>query len=337
MTGSITIIEPDPRRHGVVESIVDSLITKFGYAILLRPGKVNVITKPQQLTDIITSWPDWTSRPWIIAGNVDSSSHEEIYTGPFIRDCSDNGYNKQIESLLAKFDWALFSYFTTYHNDYYNFITSIPAFSSLLDSKNVGKSCKYIKFHGINHDPISCLPYATFYDYAEEGFYVYEMAIERGEELPFLLCQIESYREKHCKSDIEKQDAQGKSWYEDIIKCLEVVDDFVIKNNMGTSSYVVFRVNEVQSYLDLWKEASYDHSIADATLSGDTDLSKLRDYLSDKSYFEIDDQIADIGTWAYSQIYGGGSDEHHAIFYSRNSEITHQLWNVLGDSQISRF
>ncbi len=324
MIGGITVIEPASGQYCVVEDIVDLLITKSSHVNLLRPGKSNLIIKVQQLSDIVKGWPRWTSRPWIIAGNVGLSSDERVYTGPFIRDCAHDGYNKQVEALLEVFDWAFFSYFTTYHNDYFNFITSISDFSSLLDSENIRKNCDYIKTHEMKNEPISCLPTATFYDIEEEGFYVYETALERNEELPFILCQIELNGEKG-------------NWYDDIIGDLEVVDKFVVKNSIGSSNYVVFRVNEMQPYLDLWKEASCDHSIADATLSGDTDLSRLREYLADKLYFEIDDQVDDIGTWAYSQVYGGGSDEHHAIFYSRNSEITHQLWKVLGDSQISRF
>jgi hypothetical protein len=337
MIKSVTIIEPNPQSDGVVELLVDSLIIKSSYVALLRPGKINIITKALQIKNLVKSWPGWTSRPWIIAGCVASSKHETIYTGPYIQDCHGDGYDEQINNLLAEFDWALFSYFTTYHNEYYNFVTSISDLINIIDLKNVQDPYRYRECYQLQSTPISCLRNATFYDYDKEGLYVYELALERNEPLPFLLCQIGPNDEMYYRWDSEKEEIEEKIWFEEAVKLLEIADEFNIGYSRNSTSYIVFRVNQMQPYLDIWKEASYNHSIANATLSGDTDLSKLRMLVSNKFYFEIDSKFDEIGTWAYSQIYGGGADEHHAIFRSRDSVITHQIWQRVGREQISRF
>jgi hypothetical protein len=239
--------------------------------------------------------------------------------------------------LLADFDWALFSYFTTYHNEYYNFVTSDSELVELLNLKSMREPHTNIKHYQLDTLPISCLRNASFYDYGKEGLYVYEVALERDEPLPFLLCRIEQDGEMYYRWDNEKEEQEDKVWFGESVKPLEIVDEFEVMYRMEAIKYIVFRVNQVQPYLDIWKEASYEHSIADATLSGDTDLSKLRKFLSSNLYFDIDNYIDEIGTWAYSQIYGGGADEHHAFFHSRNSEITHQVWYLVGENQISRF
>jgi hypothetical protein len=338
VTGSITVFEPNPHKNNLIATIVDSLKLVSEFVVLLRPNKTDSIANSSQINDLVRSWPGWTSRPWIIAGCLGSSMSEPVYSGPFIKDCNGGGFDEQTKNLLATFDWALFSYFTTYHNSHYAFITSVHGLAKHLDLKNVGEPYKHMEDYRLEEFPVSCFRNATFYDYGLEGVYAYQVALEREEASPFLLCRIEPDDNLYYRWDSEKNDIEDeKVWFDDALKLLDVVDEFEVKRSGWTAKYMVLRINRVQSYLDIWKEASYDHSIAEATLSGDADLSKLRAVLCQNSFVNFDKSFDEIGTWAYGQIYGGGADEHHAVFRSRDSSIVHQIWQRAGQDQISRY
>ncbi len=110
---------------------------------------------------------------------------------------------------------------------------------------------------------------------------------------------------------------------------LELVREF--------SVYRVHRATDFDAYLALWAEASRHWSIAEATLSADCNLHKLERLLNNESHLDIIRDADALGSWAYGQIYGGGADEHHAVFHSRDASATHRIWEMAGKSALSRF
>ena len=299
------------------------------------PNKFRKVTTYQQLTEFSQSWPRWNSRPWIVAGNLNLPANALSYSGPFIHDCRGGGFNLQVKNLLAQFDWALFSYFTTYQGEYFVFVSNISEIDEVLICEKTMSRFRNFSVYPLTEDPVSTLQNATFYDYEKEGLYVYQLARERDESPPFLLCHLLNDDNLYHKWNWEKNRAEKDVWYDGYIEMLEMVSELKTKDG----SYLLFRVSDVEGYLSIWGESSEDHSIAVATLSGDSDVAKLEHYLSRarNGYAAIETDLPAFGLWAYYQVYGGGSDEHHALFRSRSAKVTQQLWQDLGDSQISRF
>ncbi|OZG71575.1 hypothetical protein BTA51_20040 [Hahella sp. CCB-MM4] len=336
MSGTVILFDIESTSNNFIRKVVDELITISQSTFLLRPTGVQPLSNSLQIYELTKSWPRWVSRPWVVAGRSSKESGDVLYKGPFIEDCRGKGYNEQVNGLLREFDWAIFSYFTTFQSDVCSFITSditlteLPIFKALKDG-----ACD---LHQFDSNPIECLRTATFYDYDVEGLFPYEAAKLRGEQSPLLLCSIAlQSKDLYHKWNHEKDECEESVWFQQPIEQLETVDEFVTDYMGYKFKHCLFRVNAVTPYLDIWGEASYDHSIAEATLSADTDFSALKKYLENKCSFEINRELDQICTWSYGQVYGGGADEHHAIFRSCDSDITQQIWEMVGEEQISRF
>lgn len=304
------------------ESMLTLLIEQSSVACLLRPRRMEHIENTGQIIAEIPSWPRWTSRPWIVAGKAREALFEGVYKGPFIEDCRKDGFNNQVSSLLENFDWAVFSYFTTYQSSNGCLLTCC----SDIIGKTVTKVYhENVEISTFDKDPVSSLRTASFYDYELEGYFAYEISKANGEKPPLLLC---------CMG---LEDCEENNWYGKHLEKLALVEEFVTDRWGVQVKNIICQVSDEQAYLDIWAEASMDHSIAEATFSANTDLKKLKSALSQSCPFEISKDMDDWSDWAYSQVYGGGSDEHHAIFRSKNPKITHQLWQWVGENQISRF
>ncbi|MDH5434476.1 MAG: hypothetical protein OEY19_11075, partial [Gammaproteobacteria bacterium] len=304
-------------------------------AYLLKPNGMKPIESVRQIKSDLLYWPDWRSRPWIVAGTSKESPSEIVFSGLFIKDCTGDGFNNQVASLLKHFDWAIFSYFTTYQSDICCLVTSCTGLIKNNVVNTYGAEAEISIFEG---DPISSLRTATFYDYELEGYFAYEVAKANGEKPPLLFCRIDIenpdlYRKWNNETDEHDPDL----WYENHLDKLNLVEEFTTEYQGYKFKNLIYQVSNERAYIDIWSEASEDHSIAEATFSANTNLKKLKSALTKSYSFEITKDLDDYSEWAYSQIYGGGADEHHAIFRSKDPKITQKLWELVGKNQISRF
>jgi len=320
----------------ILKDTVSTLISNSAYSRVLWPAEVNDVLDETTVESILEPLPNMDRRPWIMAGLQKKGLDDPLYTGPFITDCCNGAYNEQVTNLLAEFDWALFTFFTTYHNKSYTVVTSSPELVDILTEMSEHE--RSVESFAADVLPIMPLPNATFYDYEQEGLFAYKTAMERGEDLPILLCMIdEDNLDQYYKWNDEIGCSEDYLWFSEFIDDLEKLDEHIVHNKWGKSKYLIFRVTSLESYLKIWGEASCDHSIADATFSWDVDIKKLKAYLTNMPIFQITNAIDDVCTWSYGQVYGGGADEHHAIYRSSDAKCTHQIWSLVKSNQISRF
>jgi len=334
VSGLISIFEIE-NQSKKLPSLITLLINQSESAYLLRPNGTNIVNSVEQITSNVLYWPGWRSGPWIVAGRYKEAPTEITYSGPFIKDCRDDCFNSQVASLLKNFDWAIFSYFTTYHTDLGCLVASN---SSPIKDTVINTYGKHVEISSYDDDPLASLRTATFYDYGVEGYFAHEVAKENGEKAPLLLCRLDlKHPDQYLKWNSKTDDYESSPWYEKYFDKLNLLEKFSVDRQGVESAYFLFQVNNEQAYLDIWSEASEDHSIAEATFSADTKLKELKSALSKSYFLEISKGLDSFSRWSYSQIYGGGADEHHAIFRSRDPRITQKLWQLVGKDQISRF
>jgi hypothetical protein len=322
------IFEPDTQETKV-QAVIDRLLSWSRSTEVLHPGKRREVCSAKEVSAAIRHWPAWWSHPWIIGGGLHQKDAKHTYTGPFIEDCVGTGYDEQCQQLMANYDWAVFSYFKTYQDGYYTFIIRLAElhaqFVSHLDAAAV------IENYPSYPTQLSDLRNASFSDYDEEGLFALRLASEAGEPLPLILCAIEdSSPGLYCGWDIEKDDYDGILWYEEPLKQLDQVEEFIVKDHHNnTTCYQVYRATDLEAYRALWAMTSRDGAIAEATPSADCDLPRLKTVLETGGLFV--NQVRHVGplcSWVYGQIYGGGSDEHLAIFHAQNPAATQRIWEL---------
>ncbi|WP_020408713.1 hypothetical protein [Hahella ganghwensis] len=266
--------------------IVDELLSISRASFFLQPSGAQRLNRSDEIRKIANSWPDWTSRPWIIAGSIEVSPEEISYAGPYIEDCSGSGYHDQVKGLLSEFDWAIFSYFTTFQSNICNLVTSSASVVGCPILKSI--SAERIDWNQPDSDPLRYLKTATFYDYDVEGLIVYEAAKLRGEQPPLLLCCFDlRNRDMYFRWDDVKEEVEAQCWYQKAVDELEIVDEFKVEYAGGVQQYSLYKADIIGPYLDIWSQASYDHSIAEAVLSYETNLAALKKYIYKHSIFEV--------------------------------------------------
>ena len=79
--------------------------------------------------------------------------------------------------------------------------------------------------------------------------------------------------------------------------------------------------------------ASDDMNIANYVISGESNIDLVIDCIK----YNVD--LSSIVPWGYTQIYGGGSDEHHAYFHSLNGKATSFVYEQVSGTNdlIARF
>ncbi len=336
----------DSRVQGAsVEEVASRLLVWSGVSALLRPKKNEVIRSCGDVSDAIKHWPSWSSRPWIVCGRLNQEDRRLDYPGPFINDCVGSVYDAQCSRLMCDFDWAVFSYFKTFQDDYYNFITrSTELYQRVCESLNRDA---IVESYADGSTDLASLRNASFSDDGEEGILAYELAQQRGEALPIILCGIDISTSNPINYHAWNPDRENDDeviWYEKHIAKLERLDEFIVRRHFGVKTrYGLYRVNDVNAYESLWSMASSDAAIVEATLSPECDLVELRSQIRRHELFDVVRHTQGITPWVYGQVYGGGSDEHYGIFRAQDAAITDQLWRALAKSQaehtypVSRF
>ncbi len=107
--------------------------------------------------------------------------------------------------------------------------------------------------------------------------------------------------------------------------------------------YRLVRATDPIAYLEIWSMASYEEGIAELTLSSDCDVGSLVEWLQARTHVGPLDLPDDLCSWSYGLVYGGGSDEHLAVFRAREARATQRVWELVAQSNnsytraISRF
>lgn len=83
--------------------------------------------------------------------------------------------------------------------------------------------------------------------------------------------------------------------------------------------------------------ASHDLGIALYTVSGECDFYAIIGGLKSTEFFNEEDFDCAYSPWVYTQHYGGGSDEHHAVFYTNNSHCFDYMQNKLKQNNMTCF
>ncbi len=320
------------------ERTLSGLIADSHLVVLLTPRRATQIASLEALRQRLPKWPSWrTSRPWILAGRKRARSADSAppYSGPFIEDCqSSDAYHQQVTKLLAQFDWALFSYFTTYHDNLVTLITTQKEWVRASDNSPL------LIHHQCGPLPLlQRLPNASYYDGGKEGLYAYQLACTQ-QQIPLLLVQInEDDPEYYWTYDHETECVQEECWYAAPLARLELYREFTVRRPPygQHEHYRLYRVTDFGAYVDLWARSSDENSIAIATLAADCDVTALERALRRQYGLNLIREGDAIASWAYQLIYGGGAAEHHALFHSRDPSLTHYIWQAAGQGMISRF
>ncbi len=326
--------------HGI-ETWVSTAIATVPWVGLVYEGNIIQITSVSQLQRSAKDWPNWYTLPWIIVGAQNSPKALRTYSRPFLLNRPSTEYDSQVQALIDDFDWAIFTYFTTNHANTYTWVSRLPIADS--GSPPFHGQAVTLEHYTEGAQCLQTLRNATFYDYGIEGWLAYTRAIQHREGVPYLLCRIEPDQlETYWLETPEPAEGVRTCWFAEHIAQLELVEEFEVESKAcGSVSRTLFKLycatNEA-AYGAIWAEASRDWSIAEATFSADCDIAKLKAKLSaSPNWFDILQGADAVASWVYGQIYGGGADEHHAIFHARDARITHEIWTLAGESGLSRF
>lgn len=126
-------------------------------------------------------------------------------------------------------------------------------------------------------------------------------------------------------------------WFHKDASDLKEITRFDVKIFSYQLKYIIFEVTNQKAYLNIWAMASHDLGIAEYTISGNCDIEAVIESIkSDKFY---NDEIFDfsIAPWTYTQKYGGGLDEHYAIFYSNSPEYIGHMIRQVNKSRKAKF
>lgn len=326
--------------HGV-EAWISAVLASVPWAGLIYERQVGQILTTDQLKQRAVSWPAWHTRPWIIVGAQSSPSASRAFCRPFVGRCLGREYDQQVQALLDHFDWAIFTYFTTYHDEIYTWVSRTPDTAPLVTAAQQQNAALGCYTDGALR--LQSLKNATFYDAQAEGWLAYAHAIERGEDVPYLLCRFDLEQPAlYWREGDELEGRIGTDWFEGHLAQLELVEQFEcsseVYGGVHRVQFRLYRATNEKAYCAVWAEASRDWAIAEASLSADCDVSALKVKLSRAPhFFDVVRDTNAVASWAYGQIYGGGSNEHHAVFHARDGAVTHEIWTSSADSGISRF
>jgi hypothetical protein len=88
---------------------------------------------------------------------------------------------------------------------------------------------------------------------------------------------------------------------------------------------IVYRGSDLDAWRELWSRLGADDNVAVLAVDGRIPIEVLRERLvRTKDTVCIDNlrYLAGDGGWAYGHIWGGGSDEHYALFFARDPAVT---------------
>ena len=175
-----------------------------------------------------------------------------------------------------------------------------------------------------------------YLDYGEEGLLAYELS-QMESTNPYLICMLEHDEDDYRLWDNETHEPKDKVWFHKDTELLKEVKRFKTKIHLNHVTYIIYEVTHEQAYLNIWSMASHDLGIACYTVSGECDIYSITANLKSSEYFNDEDFDCSHSPWVYTQHYGGGSDEHHAVFYTTQQKHTEFIQNTLDRNHTTCF
>ena len=93
----------------------------------------------------------------------------------------------------------------------------------------------------------------------------------------------------------------------------------------GDVTIVIYRGSDPVAWRALWGRIDRDDNIAAIAVGGELPLDVLRERLAHTGDFIGIDSLQYLAgeeSWAYAHVWGGGSDEHYAMFFARDPAVT---------------
>lgn len=293
-----------------------------------------IIMPVSEIQDIIEiernqNWPNWGSRNCIILGSLNKPLEQiDLF---FLFDCnvdSANGdYDRFCQTLLTHYDWAFFSYFTSYHGGLIHFITKHEKLHRLVNEES------HLKINERYDNPelgLSQLRSATFNDENGQWLLPISLVEQLNEPPPLFLCSIDlndSHYEIYCQD--KEEYLEGTIWFAEYTNKLKLVEEWIVNHPSHQSLYQLFSVTDLDAYNSIWAKLGSNSNIANCVFSANCNIALLKKHTKENFYLDYDtfkEEGNKLARWYYGNFYGGGSDEHHGIFYSDNASITDLFW-----------
>lgn len=296
------------------DTLLQQLLSTSAACWLLRPGQApKQVSSPAELRQHSKHWPRWSSRPWLLGGHFAPGSSPPHYEGPWIgpgQGSADLEEDTLFEGLLQRFDWGLLSFFSSYQSDLLLLISrqaeARRRWASLQPPVLLAQGASLAERH-----------YVSYYDPGCEGLKAFGLALAAGEAEPFLLISTET-----------DDQSDPAAW--------DVLTHFATVPLKLPAGLQLRHCHDARRALPLWQAG-----LAVALFSADSDLTRLHSALAASAWPDLLRLPPDLGSWRYGQIYGGGPDERHALFYSREPARSAALWQWLSQQSqaiaISRF
>ncbi len=313
-----------------ISVLLDRLIAGSERCAVIQQGRMCELRGAEQISGILKRQNE---RTWIMTGSFRRADSRAPSSDPCIVGLGDIGLGNErlLEELLRRADWAFFSMFSTYQTRSYCLVSvqaeqarQIVAYPTRLISHYTGSAPILPNLH-----------YLTYQDDGVEGLLPFELALARGEPEPLVLVRISQHNPEFYRSWDDELDVPGADeWYEKYLSRLTLEKEFGV---IDGASFRLYRADNVDAYMGIWARPSYENAIAEATFSSDCDIEKLDGILRESSRVDAIKDAAMLGNWTYTTVYGGGADEHHALFYSRAAGIAQAMWEAVGTDAIARF
>ncbi len=279
---------------------------------------------------------NWPSKNCIVLGSLRKPLKR--INLDFLHDCRadhPNGhYDQFCQTILAYYDWAIFSYFTTYGSRLLTFITkqkhvdvwlhSLPHLdiAERYDSPSLG---------------MAQLRSATFYDYQEQWLLPIWLAEQLQAPAPLLLCIINPDESMYnIYSHKDNDYIEDSNYLTQHTAKLTLVEEWQGCPYSGHTTplyqFQLFRITDLEAYYSLWSKTSSESCIAHCVISADCDLSLLKEYCNGAYIHMSLSQLIKtkkLASWGYDNFYGGGADEHLGLFYANDGKITDLFWRAL--------
>lgn len=176
----------------------------------------------------------------------------------------------------------------------------------------------------------------TFWDYDDEGLFVYNLSRIENKN-PYLICFLEDDEADYRLWDKDTYEVDDFIWFHKDASKLKEVVRFDVQQLNYQLKYIVFEVTNKQAYLNIWSMASHDLGIAEYTISGNCDIEEIINSIKSDEFYNDEPLDFSLVPWAYTQRYGGGSDEHYAVFYSKIGEHVGYMIKQVNQSKKARF
>lgn len=239
---------------------------------------------------------------------------------------------QDLYELLQYKDWLIVSPFTTYKH-YHVIVLTLDADLAAL----VEKEFAYARYDSALSSEIvfdGCRS-ASFDDYKTESLLITEMLETFGGKA-LLLCEAWEGMEEEYEPWFPPSSADRRFYKaRDVVKSLSAEESFTIDSSR--LHWSLYQVSDIEVLHALFANIGNDYNYSPQLLAADTDIKQLKALL-EKDFDPCPvapDKLP--GSWWYSHIYGGGSDEYHGVFSARDARLTQWVWQAAGKDAFSLF